>query len=373
MLTLFRYEEIAAALREQIRLGKIIHGERMPAERILMQQYGVQRNTVRQALLLLQKEGWLDVRPRSGAFAISESGTETARYDALPKDVSQGTVLVINSWNQASTAVNRILSGLAQSFEGTGYALQRFNSLPRPGTRLHVLPSADYLKGNQVVGAILWAQSATDISRLSELRRSVPLILVDRRVSGFEADCVRFDDLAGGYLVTKHLISQGHRRIGFLGDEAFAETVQQRWRGYTLALEESSISPDSVCIRLFHGIHEGLFADYMSLFLAGAGDPLTAVVCSNDTTALTLLRFLRTAGYRVPDDIAVTGYGNLLSDYMDTLELTTVEQPFEEVGRSAGKLLLERLAPQPTFPIDISHQIELPVHLIARHSSSLRR
>ncbi|MES2459972.1 MAG: GntR family transcriptional regulator [Armatimonadota bacterium] len=371
MTTKFRYEEIAADLREKIRQGHLPVGRRLPSERDLTEGYGVQRNTVRQALTLLEKEGWLQVRPRSGAFAAL-AATNGDGHPSPSTPVAEGNILVINAWNRSSTALDRILSGLSRSLTNTQFGIQRFNSQPAEGTRLHVLPSTDYLRSNRVVGAILWAQNPTDFAALAEIRDVLPLILVDRHVVGFETDCVRFDDRAGGQLITEHLLARGHRRIGFLGDEVFAETVQQRWHGYALALEQAGIPPDPALFAFFEGIKEPNFTEYMRIFLAGAGDPLSAVVCSNDSTALTLLRFLRGAGIRVPEDVAVTGYGNLLADYMDTIDLTTVEQPFEEVGRTAGELLRERLASGTPFAPGKFRQIELPVHLIARNSSSAR-
>jgi DNA-binding LacI/PurR family transcriptional regulator len=361
----FRYEEIAADLREKIRAGRFPAGNRLPGARMMMEEYRVQRNTVRQALTLLQQEGWLHIHPRSGVFAAPNP----ERSGGTGK-ISSGTILVINALNRFSTAMNCLLAGLSTVLEDTPLTIQSFNSQPRPGTLLHILPTREYLEANQVAGAILWAQNPTDLTALTDLRDRIPLLLVDRHVPGFEADCIRFDDVEGGRMVTEHLIARGHRRIGFLGDEAFAETVQQRWRGYTLALETAGIPADPAQIALFEGIRDPLFSQYIRLFLSGGGDPLTAVVCSNDTTALVLLRTLRGIGYRVPEDVAVTGYGNLLPDYMDTIDLTTVEQSFEEVGRAAGELLRDRLVNTTETSRQSFRQIELPVQLIVRNSSS---
>ncbi len=365
-----RYVQIADDLREQIRTGVVADGTRLSGERVLMTRYGVQRNTVRQAIILLQNEGWLVVRPRSGAFVVAKPG-DTAS-STVNETSESGTVLVINAWNRSSTALDRILLGLGQALEFTGYTIQRFNSAPQPNTGFHVLPSAAYLQSNHVVGAILWPQSSTDVSAVIALRNQIPLILVDRRVIGLESDCIRSNDEAGGYLLTQHLIAQGHRRIGFLGDEAFAETVQQRWRGYARAHQEAQIAFDQVQFAAFAGIasaNERMYAGYVRTFLDAGGDPLTAVVCSNDLNALLLLRFLRREGVRVPEDIAITGYGNLLPAYMDTLDLTTVNQPFEEVGRSAGALIRERIASGGVSVAAFRH-VELPVELIVRNSTA---
>lgn len=371
MLRSFRYEEIADNLRQQIQDGKYPEDQRLPSERVLMQHYGVQRNTIRQALTLLQDEGLLVSRARSGVYARSVPAASVTAHSPATLNQLEGTVLVINAWNHTSNAVDRLLVGLSGSLKGTNLSIQRFNSLPRQGEWFHVLPNQEYLTANRVVGAILWAQSATDLDALTRLRTSVPLVLVDRRVLGFEADCVRFDDVSGGRIVTEHLLAQGHREIGFFADEAFAETVQQRWRGYTIALERAGIPHDGSRVALFVGMKEPRFSDYARLFLSVTNPKPTAIVCSNDSTALALLRFLRNNGYRVPEDIAVTGYGNLLPDYLDTLELTTMSQPFEETGRVAGELLLERLQSgnHPATSNDF-RQIELPVHLIVRNSSN---
>ncbi|MGC4047552.1 MAG: GntR family transcriptional regulator [Armatimonas sp.] len=358
-MSTYRYHEIAASLREQIQCQELVG--KLPGERTLMAQFGVQRNTIRQALELLEQEGWLEIRPRSGAYACSASNA--SRLDG-------GTILLVNSWNKASNAINHVFLGISAALESSPISVQRFNSQPRPGSRFHVYPSAEYIAANKVVGIALWAQNPTDVGALMKLREAVPLVLIDRRILGFEADCVRSDDMAGGKQLTEHLLQQGHRRIGFVGDEAFAETVQQRWRGYTLALEEAGLTLEPSLMALFEGIQEPNFSEALRILIAGNGDPLTALICSNDTTALLVLKYLQTHKIRVPQDIAVAGYGNLLSDYMDTIGLTTVEQPFEEVGKLAGELLIRRLTQARDWKRERPEIIDLPVRLVARDSTN---
>lgn len=371
----FRYEEIGRELKEQIARGDFAAGQRLPSERELMRRYAVHRNTARQALAVLEAEGWISVEPKRGAF-VRNPGSDAAA-SLLPggppttagEAVAGGSVLVINAWNSASTALDGILLGLSRALAGTDISVLRFDSRPKPGQANGVTPTPAYLAANRTVGAVLWPHGPADLEALRRLRSAAPLVLVDRRVPGFETDSVRFDDVSGGRMVTEHLLRRGHRRIGFLGDDSFAETVQQRWRGYTLALEAAGIAPDPAAFALFNGIVDPPFADQARLFLAGGGNPLSAVVCSNDSTALRLLRFLREDGRRVPEDLAVTGYGNLLPDYLDALELTTVAQPFEEVGRVAGAILLDRLARADAVGPREYRSVELPVRLIVRRSS----
>ncbi|MBC8104216.1 MAG: GntR family transcriptional regulator [Cytophagales bacterium] len=362
MLRTYRYETIAQDLRQQILAGLLVPQQRLPSERTLMQRFAVQRDTVRRALGLLEAEGWVITEQKRGSFVAPVRPVPPPAAIAA----TTGTFLVVTARNAGSTALESILRGLSGRSDAAGASIQYYDSNPLPGRMLHELPSLEFLQENQIAGVLLWPQSPSDIESLCRLRGAVPLLLVDQRLMGFEADFIGFDDISGGRLVTEHLLRLGHRRIGFLGDEVFAETVQLRWRGYSLALEAAGIPLDSADLLLFNGMQDPPLNDYLRLFLAGRGRPLTAVVCSNDSTALRLLRTLRAEGRRVPDEVAVTGYGDLLPSTMDAHGLTTVSQPFEALGKAARDLLVSRLggSSPPGY-----QQIALPVSLIVRAST----
>ena len=366
MLRTYRYEEIANDLRRQIRQGDF-GTQKLPSERILMARYGVQRNTVRRALSLLGEEGQIVSSGKRGSF-INPLSLEP--HGPEKKPAVQGTILVVAHWNEASTALESLLRGLTQTLADSELSLLYFDSRPRPGRTMNELPTAEYLVSNNIVGIVLWPQSPADIQALNRLRAIAPLVLVDRQVPGFETHSVIFDDFSGGRQVTEHLLQSGHRRIGFLTDEVFAETVQQRWRGYTQVLEAAGAAADPTCYGLYQGIWEPPYTTQMRLLLEAGGQPLTAVVCSNDTVALHFLYFLRREGRRVPEDVAVTGFGNLLPNSMEAMGLTTVRQPFEDAGCAVGRLLLTHVVPpeQHRHPEQFEH-VEIPVQLVVRASS----
>jgi len=370
MARTFLYEKIAADLRQQLERDSATGSglQRLPSERTLMARYGVQRNTVRRALALLGSEGRIIRAEKRGSFINRDAdGGNGAAAD--PKDIS-GTVLLITQWNDASTALESLLRGLNRGLSDSGLTLYYFDSRPRPGRVQNELPNDTILTTNDVKGIVLWPESPTDIATLDRLREVAPLILIDRKVSGFETHSVVFDDFAGGRAVTEHLLWLGHRRIGFLTDEVFAETVQQRWRGYARALEEAGIAPEPTCYGLFEGLCDPPYSAQMRLLLEGGGRPLTAIVCSNDTVAMELLRFLRREGRRVPEDIAVTGFGNLLPNSMEAMGLTTVLQPFEEAGEAVARILLSQaVPPDPPAARTKYEQVQIPVRLVVRTSS----
>jgi len=349
-----RYQEIARRLQQEIARGDFQPSGKLPSERVLGERFGVQRNTVRQALSVLEQQGQIITEGKRGSFVQPTSVVATRKS------------LLVSIHGDFSPALSRMIDGFTRVAARSGYTVSLYDTHPAEGAALDPIPSVDTMSA-EVAGVALWPQNPTDEVALSRLNEAIPLVLVDRRVPGVMADCVRFDDVAGGRTVTEHLIDQGHRRIAFLTDEVFAETVQHRWQGYAAALEAASIPVDPKLSLFFYGIHEPLFSMAMRQMLQQEDAP-TAIVCSNDVVAFVLLRFLRDEGIRVPDDVAVTGYGNLMPDYTFAMALTSVDQSFFEMGSAAATILLERIeraAEGGGKPRDV----KIPVSLTVKQSS----
>lgn len=365
MLRTFRYEKIADDLRQQINQGDFDR-QKLPSERALMAKYGVQRSTVRQALSLLADEGRIITSDKRGSF-LNTDFAETRHTPQAESGTS--TVLVISPLDGLSNAMERLFWGLRPSLAGSRLSLLCFDSRPKHGKMRQELPDKDYLVSNAVKGIVLWPSHLTDFESLDRLRNFAPLVLVDRQISGFETHSVVFDDAAGARTVTEHLLALGHRHIGFLADEAFAETVQQRWRGYTEALESFGIAPEPSWYGLFQGIDAATYTEHIHLLMAGGGRPLSAVVCANDAVALRLMNHLRGAGCRVPEDVAVTGFGNFLPHSMEAVGLTTVSQPLEEAGQAVGGILARAIPGGVYESRGKCEHIKIPMELVIRASS----
>lgn len=359
-----RYESIALELQCAIERGDFTRQGRLPSERVLMERFGVQRNTIRQALDVLKTQGWIRIEEKRGAFLEdrTERRIEPLREGSI--DLTTKKVFVVNAHNQASQAANKLLDGLFAALHPSGMGVLRYDSRPHEGGLLQRIPTPEELSGHDVAGILLWPQNPSDASELARLQDIAPLILIDRRVLGLAADCVRFDDQTGGRLITEHLVQQGHRRIGFIGDEAFTDTVQHRWRGYVLAMEAAGLAPQARDGAFFSGSQPPVLGPILRAILADPADRPTAFVCSNDGTAISTIHTLGEAGFRVPKDIAVAGYGDVLPEYLDTIGLTTVAQPFRDAGLAAGRLLLDRIRHGGKDHRDI----ELPVRVVERGS-----
>ncbi len=355
-----RYEQIAGDIRSAVLRGAYDPDGRLPSERRLVRAYGVQRNTVRQALGVLEDEGRIE--------SVGKSGWYVAQGPPRSGSVATegGRILLVTFRRHASASTDTIAHELSRICTSSGMQVLRYDSVAKePSTHA---ATAEDLASLGPAGVVLWPHGPVDAGLLIRVQAMTPVVLIDRRVFGFASDSVLFDNVGGGRLVTEHLIAQGHRRIAFLGDEPFVESVQGRWHGYRQALEAADIVPDDNLTVLTQGQHEPTLAATLRVLVRSLSHPPTAVVCSNDSVASRLMLFLRSEGLKVPNDVAVTGFGNERPNYLDLMHLTTVAQSFVELGRAAGELLMERLADPSAFH-GVHRELLLPMRLVVRSSS----
>ena len=147
------------------------------------------------------------------------------------------------------------------------------------------------------------------------------------------------DDRLGGELVVDHLVSLGHRQIAHIHGGSGAGAHPRR-TGYERAMRRHGLSAE---IRSVAGAYtEDAGMEGMEELL-DSGDRPTAVFAANDVAAIGALDVLDEYGLRVPEDMSVVGYDNTHISGRHRFDLTTVDQPRFEIGRTAVSLLLERL------------------------------
>ena len=153
---------------------------------------------------------------------------------------------------------------------------------------------------------------------------------------------ILLDDCKGGYLVTQHLISLGHRDIVgvFKADDIQG---QQRHKGYVRALQEAGINYDPDKVIWFYTEDRKTHPYELMRQMAQNRKevPFTAVVAYNDQTAVKVLQALEEEGLTCPDDISITGYDNSYLASSCKVPLTTIAHPQEKLGEMAAELLLQ--------------------------------
>ncbi len=191
-----------------------------------------------------------------------------------------------------------------------------------------------------------------DVARNEEVyrrirQRGVPLVFYDRAPLHVDAPKVVVDDFATSYFLMEHLVSRGCRRIVHLGGPASIPNAGERLRGYNYAVEKFGLGPDGRSV-IPAGVtfDDGREAADELLRRMPDADGLFAWT---DTVAIGAMNRLMACGVRVPDQMAVAGYSGTVLSTIVNPQLTTVEQPLEEMGRTAAELLLEKMA-DPAVP-----------------------
>ncbi|HEX4204776.1 MAG TPA: LacI family DNA-binding transcriptional regulator [Ktedonobacteraceae bacterium] len=200
------------------------------------------------------------------------------------------------------------------------------------------------LATNFVAGliAILPGQSLKYVLRLHQ--HGFPVVIIDDEDTvPPEVPWVEVDNSEGAYQAVRHLLQLGHRRIAHIQGLLDNHGSLDRHQGYCRALEEAGIAPQPDLVLEGDFSVESGQALARNLFSLPVEQRPTAIFASGDLMAYGVLSAADEYGLRVPEDVALVGFDDLpLSAYMRP-PLTTIKQPFEEMGRRGVELLLSML------------------------------
>ncbi|WP_378143661.1 LacI family DNA-binding transcriptional regulator [Cnuibacter sp. UC19_7] len=190
-------------------------------------------------------------------------------------------------------------------------------------------------------GIILAPAQGTDPAFLeAEIAAGCSIVFVDRAVPGIEADTVLADNAGGTCEGVAHLISHGHRRIAFFGDDASVFTAGERLSGYRLALTDAGIRYDDDLVLLAAPTRDDLEAQVDRIL--DLDDPPTAIFAGNNRWSVRLLRHLKARGEIATH--AFVGFDDFeLSDVLDP-GVTVIAQDPATMGELSADLLLRRVA-----------------------------
>ncbi|MEZ5410264.1 MAG: LacI family DNA-binding transcriptional regulator [Acidimicrobiales bacterium] len=220
--------------------------------------------------------------------------------------------------------------------------------------RLVELPNNTMLDGLIVISMPLQHDEGRQLARAP-----FPTVLVDTIDPALPS--VHIDDRAGGAMATRHLLSLGHRRIAFVGEQpgnqfGFVASAH-REEGFRRMMAEAGqpVPPELVRYGAFlHTAARRIARDLLSL-----DQPPTAIVAGSDTQAFGCLDAARQLGVRVPEDLSIIGYDDI--DLAALMGLTTVRQPLVYSGERAAELVVESMSMRPAEPSSEQLELELVV------------
>lgn len=162
------------------------------------------------------------------------------------------------------------------------------------------------------------------------------------RTDGSDTVSISLDNPKGSEMGVDFLIEKGKRRIAYIQGQEFLQLYRDRFEGYKRALEKNGIPYDESLF--WSGYKDGEFcaSDVVKEKLSG-GINVDAIFCSSDNLATTTMHALYEMGYKIPDDIALVGYDNVPISQLLIPRLTSIGQPFKEMGRKAVDVLIDMI------------------------------
>ena len=172
--------------------------------------------------------------------------------------------------------------------------------------------------------------------------RGIPLVFFDRVPEEMEVTKVTIDDHEGARMAVEHLIKAGYRRIAHISGPTTLSICRRRILGYTDTLKAHNIPVEENLI--FDSKLKDENVKEITRALINSASPPDAILCVNDLVALVAMIVIKEAGLRIPDDIALIGFGNEPVTSWVHPTLSTINQFPQDLGRFAAKEILDQLA-----------------------------
>ncbi len=349
------YLQLTDILRQRIIEGSWREtGTQLPTEPELCAEFDVARGTVRQALSMLEQEGY--VRRELGRCTFVDWNRDQPPTRVQPTLNQIGFIVPY----VRDSFIPSILLGVERTATDRGMSVIFQHVENDPAQQKIQLQE---MAARRIAGAILYPTDSAHMDSVADVMRSgLPVVLIDRYMRGTPSDYVMADHFGGALQATQHLIALGHERIGFVSWDDDSISMEHRAAGYRQAMMESGLTVDTrLCCEVpsYPEIPLEPVKEYLTR------DPrLTAVFAANDQIALALYRAARAIGMRVPDDLALVGFGDIdLVAHLD-VPLTTVTLPSYEIGAQAVEMLLRRIDQHPQN----WQRMILPTSLVIRES-----
>ncbi|WP_274363199.1 GntR family transcriptional regulator [Paenibacillus thermotolerans] len=366
------YQRIFEHYRQEIILGSLKHGDRLPSEFEMSELFTVSRITVTRAVKELEQLGLVTRVKGKGTFVHLPQETVAAGTDSYPNLSFGGQLPIISVILPYEENIGySILRGAEKEAKERGYYVTFHNTSYNVHKEREIIHQ---LRNDKIHGMIVYpVNSCANLDLFADMLISrFPFVVIDRNIEYLQLPSVVSDNYQGIHDIVKYLIDLGHRNIALVGSQIKeATSIKRRIEGYYQALVGSELR-----------FHEAWVADIalermdspkdeqekirktiVNLMSLGKYAP-TAIVCINDMTAKKVMKEALSLGIKVPDELSITGFDNLpFCEYLE-VPLTTVTQNFSKMGEQAVKLLFEN-----DYAAKEIRQIVLETAIITRQST----
>lgn len=328
-----KYYIVMETIKEQIEKGILKPNDKLPSENQLSEEFGISRHTIRKAIGILENEGYVVAEHGKGTFVASRK-----REKVSSKNIAVVTTYITDY------IFPRIIQGMDKVLTANGYSIilkNTGNSRSGEGRCL-----SDIIEKN--VDGVIIEPSKSAICCLNDKQYEeldelgIPYVFIQGTyLSKKNYPSVVMDDVKGGELITEYLISLGHKNIIGIFK---ADDVQglARHKGYVNALNKANIPYNPSNVIWFHTEDRDKKPSGAINIMLDEDYKIDAIVCYNDMVASDIIDTLLQRNIKVPQDISVTGYDNVVVRG-NKLSITSIEHPKEKLGEMAAELMLEKI------------------------------
>lgn len=317
---------IASDLTERIESGVFQAGTLLPTEKMLQDEYGISRTTVRRALNRLIDSGWAKAIPHRGVMVMGGIVPSGSRRIAFV---------------YGTTYVQKVLASRFESlFKSQGYAIESISgySADQGSKPLEQAATGEF------AGAIVWNSFGfTDPEVVRNLASNVPVVSLVHELPDPRVDRVGFDEFEAAYQATVHLAAQGCKRIAITGMLDMLQTSHDRFSGYLKGIFDSGNSPqvsDFVFCQTSGSEAQDTSALYNRLRDHDHPDGLLVI---NDMCSQGAIQACMRAGLRLPEDVKVVTLGDDVDLTVNGLGMSTVAFDWDALANMACETLLDRI------------------------------
>ncbi len=201
------------------------------------------------------------------------------------------------------------------------------------------------------------------IEKLSDYQ--FPFVFIDYQHPMIACPAVIVDNILGGKLATKHLIELGHKDIAFIGGDIQHPSINDRFKGFLSIIEKLNINISKNFIDTDENYPARQNGYNAAERLFKRNKNITAVFACNDAMAIGVIQYLKDNGMRVPEDVSVIGFDDVVSENFTGPALSTIRIPKMEMGVEAMRLMSSLLKDGDK----VNKKVIVPVELIIRSST----
>ncbi|EOD01663.1 Catabolite control protein A [Caldisalinibacter kiritimatiensis] len=289
---------------------------------------------------------------------IEETGyrpNDIARTLVTKKSYLIGVIVT----NLANSYVAEMVRGIEEVGKMYNYDILLCSTYGDKSTELKYI---QLLNRKQVEGIIFISDKLNEEVKEQVDAFKIPFLYLSRHSIEEKYPTVTIDNNLASYEMTQYLINLGHKKVAYLTDSEEPTNLEQlKINGYKKAIEENEIEKELIYYANGRKNEEGYAA---AKEILKENEDVTAIFCSNDELAIGVINYLRDKDIKVPDEISVAGYGDLRMATIIRPQITTVKEPFYDMGAVAIRMIIKEIAGEKVK----EKRVNLPFHIEKRDS-----